>query len=1010
MKYIIFISFFFVTIIIYPNIAYSQNNYWQQKVDNEIYVKLFPSDKKIIGRQKITYQNNSPDSLSEIYFHLYANAYTDSSILSEQLKKYYQELPKTEKSHGWIRVDSVQVNISDRLARIDTLKTIHDGTILKLCFSPSIKPKASAVIELQFESKLRKYTINKAKGGYSSDQFEFCHWYPKACVYDKNGWNAIPYHLLGEFYGEFGTFDVTINVPDNYVVAAPGGLERQESKIEIAESESFPNTFPTSENSNPNYHEILSKVGTKRLELTYHAEKIHNFAWACSQTFVKESDNWNGIEIEIYYREKSRAEWENTVLADAKQALRWLNESFGDFPYPKIIICEQIYNDGGMEYPMLVLLNPPSAELILHEVAHQYFYGAVANNEITNGWLDEGLVTYQTLKFLEHTRTASDTVDANTPINNLLVNQFEKYNIPNDIELNSLYNYLYSSFEKPLSYPCYKLNNLYLYTFHVYTKPSKFFEMLEYTVGSEAFDTIIKEYYREWQFKHVDAHSLQSVCERVSNTKLDWLFDQWLHTTNHVDYACTDITSRKNNDGMWDTEITVERNYSGISKVEAEVTTKSGEKYRQKWLGTEKEKIIRFTTSSKVTGVILDPDDKILDMNRLNNSRFDVAPFIYHNFYSMYQLPRNAYSLFLWPRVWYNDLDGAKIGLQVYGSYLNRYYVTRNQFWFNTKSRSLDFNLGYSMPWESIDKNLWRHIYIKSVEGRREVNVNLNYNSIKHFNATPENIYRIGFRHLEATNTEYTLRSYRINDKDFQIQTWDQGRIHLLYFDFSKSRVQRPYINHDFTLELSHNNIGSDYNYIKLFYENKFASRRSRHYLQLFIRNFAGWIYSEYNDIPVQSQFWIGEGNPVDRFKYYYLRSPGAYPRWLNYYLPGDGGLRGYTNTLSKGTHPFTSDRIIATNIDLTYEKSELILPKMIRNHLGSFKVALFFDAAYAHGDYLDRSVFMDAGFRVQFVKKFLDQNHIFRFDFPLWMSQPKLDEFAPAEPNWKFRWRFSFQ
>lgn len=1010
MKYTKTISFFLTLVLIHVSVSFGQQNYWQQKVDNEIYVKLLPDQKRIQGHQSIHYFNNSPDSLSEIYFHLYPNAYTDTSILFSEVDNYLVPVPRSKEAYGWIQVDSVRMEMPGQSVRIDSVTRLHDGTILKLSFIPAILPGHQATIQLKFESKLRKYSYNKGKGGYRGDQFEFCHWYPKVCVYDQNGWNAVPTHWLGEFYGEFGTFDVTINVPASYVVAATGELVNQESKIEIASNQADSNILLASTNDVPNFEDVYVPDRIQKSELTYHAENIHNFTWVCNPNFLKESDTWRNIKIDVCYRKKSREVWGNKVMADVKLILSWLTDFFGEFPYPKITVCEQIFCDGGMEYPMIVLVNPPTTNLVLHEIAHQYFYGAVANNEFTEGWLDEGIVTYQTLKFLEYNKKSTRPLQTKNKTYRLLRKQFAEYNVHENVYLNSLYNYYYSGFEKPMSYPCYRLNNLYLYTFHVYTKPTKFFELLEYTVGRETFDRMIQEYYREWKFKHVNAQRLQSVCERVSGMDLDWLFHQWLHTTNHVDYACSDMTSRKNAEDKWETTIEVSRLGAGMSPIEAEITTASGEKHRKKWLGTEKIKKVTFVTSSKAKQVQLDPEDRILDINRLNNSKFKMEPFIYHDFYSMYQLPRNAYSLFLWPRAWFNELDGVKLGLKVYGSYLNRYYVTRNQFWYNLKSRTLDFNLGYSMPWESIDNKLWRHLYIKNTEGRREINANINYNVTKKFNGIPEQVYRFGFLHLKATDRRYTSRTFSVDDKNIDVQTWDAGKINQLYFDFSKRSLLKPALNHEISMEISRPELGSDYNYFRITYENEFRSLRYRKAWQLIVRNFAGAIFGSEQELPVHRRFWIGEGNPVDRFNYYYLRSPGSLPGWLNYHFPGDGKLRGYANSLVQGAYPLTGKRMISSNIELVCPKPTSLFPKNIRKFLGTIQLAMFLDAGCAQIQHLDTRVMMDAGLSIQIHKQLLDQRRVIRFDFPFWLSQPVLDEFSPHQPQWKFRWSVSVQ
>jgi len=1008
MKKYTIITFFLLLHSFVAEVLCYQNEYWQQQVDHVIDVHLFPLQKKISGQQRITYHNNSPDSLSEIFFHLYANAYTDTSIKSNEIESNALIRDRSWEARGWIQVDLVSMELAGQSVTIDSLKLLYDGTILKLCYSPAIPPGDSAIISLNFESKIRRFSDDRGKGGYLGNQFELCHWYPKVCVYDRHGWNAIPSHWLGEFYGEFGAFDVTIHVPETFKVAATGELIHQELRLNTVAVRSILAQIPECDSAETTGHDGVLANTTRTLELTYHAENVHNFTWVCNPGFLRESDTWNGIAIDVYYTEKSQSSWKSKALADTKLSLMWLTENIGVYPYPNITVCEQIDN-GGMEYPTLILINSPRTDLILHELAHQYFYAAVANNELNDGWLDEGIVTYATLKFIEQHRPTYQPAQVQHDVE-IFRRQFQDYSHQANTYMNSLYNYFYSGFEKPLAHPCYELNNLYLYTFHVYTKPAKFFSVLEYTVGEEAFISILKEFYRQWQFKHVDAASLQSVCEQVSGQDMDWLFNQWLYSTDHVDYGCEDYTSKRLNDNSWETKITVNRLLPGISPLEAEVTTTSGEKFRQRRPGFEKTNVFTFNTPTKVKKIQLDPDDKILDLNRLNNCNFTLKTFFYPDFYSMYMLPRDAYSMFLWPQIWYNDLDGVKLGMKVNGSYLNRYYIMRNQFWYNTVSRKLDYHLGYSMPWDRINDNLWRHIYVKNMEGRREINVNINYNFTRRFNSAPERIYRFGFSHLQATDSDYTVRRYRVNNKDIDIQTWEKGRVNQLYLDYTSTGQTRPLMSHNVSVAFSHKFLGSDFNFTYLFYENKFSSLRIKKSWQVLIRNYSGLIVNGNSDVPIQNQLWIGEGNPVDRFKYHYLRSPGSFPPTINYYFPGDASLCGYTNRLTQGKYPLTTDALVGANLELVYHSLDKFLPNPVHKHVGTVQLLLFFDAGYARVNHLDGRLLMDAGVRLAIHKQILEQHRTIRLNFPFWLSHPVLDAAAPDEPHWKFRWSISFQ
>jgi hypothetical protein len=206
-----------------------------------------------------------------------------------------------------------------------------------------------------------------------------------------------------------------------------------------------------------------------------------------------------------------------------------LADLIGTYPYPQLMLCEGILTRG-MEYPMIIVLGNVEITLIVHEICQAYFYGAVANNEQIEEWLDEGPVTYIN-KFLveknipvQHTKTTSSI-----PIkNNFIRKQFGLCELK-DIKLNSLYYCFYNGFEKPISTNYSQLGNIYLYSYNVYLKPSKIFVMLDYLVGHENFVNELRSYYKQWKFKHVNGVKFRTVCEQISGMDLDWYFQQWIY-------------------------------------------------------------------------------------------------------------------------------------------------------------------------------------------------------------------------------------------------------------------------------------------------------------------------------------------------------------------------------------------------------------------------------------------------------------------------------------------------
>ena len=197
-----------------PSTFQAEEAYWQQDVKYEIRVTLDTEDHFLTGAETIAYKNNSPDTLTVFYLHLYANAFREktSPLIRDYLAGtlyFFVGLPKAMR--GWIDVSELKVNGAAVQFKVD-------GTILSSAFPKPLTPGETATIEIAFKEKVMK---RLGRTGYEGDQYDMAQWYPKIVVYDKNGWHPDQYRM-GEFYGEFGTFDVLITLPEKFVIAATG--------------------------------------------------------------------------------------------------------------------------------------------------------------------------------------------------------------------------------------------------------------------------------------------------------------------------------------------------------------------------------------------------------------------------------------------------------------------------------------------------------------------------------------------------------------------------------------------------------------------------------------------------------------------------------------------------------------------------------------------------------------------------------------------------------------------
>ena len=493
------------------SIVNCQNPYWQQQVNYTIDVSLNDKEHSLTGFEKIEYINNSPDTLHFIWFHIWPNAYkTDKTAFSDHLlengntKFYFSD----KEQKGYInrldfKVNNVTAKTEDHPQHID---------IVKLVLPTPLSPGQKINITTPFHVKL---PYNFSRGGHDGDSYQATQWYPKPAVYDGRGWHPMPYLDQGEFYSEFGNFDVSITVPENYVVAATGELQNQEEKEWLKKRSTF-TWEPVKKRikKGSSVKTIIQKfpvsaTGIKTLRFTQ--DRVHDFAWFADKRFIVNHDtcrlaSGKVIDVFTYYTPQQKSTWQNSVQF-AKDAIRHYSELVGEYPYNVVSAVQGPESfGGGMEYPTITVLSPSKKEseidnTIAHEIGHNWFYGILASNERIHPWMDEGINSYYeslyTAKKDDHFNQQADQNELETSI-------ATKKDQP--IETSS------------------ELFSETNYGAIVYYKASQWLKWLHSYLGDDTFNKAMQEYYRQWQFKHPRPDDLKKVFEDVSGKDLDSAF------------------------------------------------------------------------------------------------------------------------------------------------------------------------------------------------------------------------------------------------------------------------------------------------------------------------------------------------------------------------------------------------------------------------------------------------------------------------------------------------------
>jgi hypothetical protein len=487
-----------------------QQSYWQQQVNHTIDVSLNDKENSLDAFEKIEYINNSPDTLKFIWFHIWPNAHkSDRTAYSDQLlengnTKFYFS---NKEQKGYInrldfKVNNVTAETEDHPQHID---------IIKLLLPTPLAPGQQVIITTPFYVKL---PFNFSRGGYDGETFQATQWYPKPAVYDRDGWHPMPYLDQGEFYSEFGDYDVSITVPDNYVVAATGELQNHEEKEWLKQRANYfweplkkkikvKGTIKVVTQDYPSTSASIKKIRFKQ-------NNVHDFAWFADKRFIVRQDTCllsSGKQVEVfaYYTTKYSSEWQNSIQ-NAKAAIHHYSQLVGDYPYNAVSIVQGPESfGGGMEYPTITTISPGLKgrqldNTIAHEIGHNWFYGILASNEREHPWMDEGINTFYENKY-------SETRHGNSLVSELI-----------DFETTVV-----RKTDQPVNTPSVQFSkkNYYLGSYY---KAATWLAYMESQLGTTVFNNAMREYYRRWQFKHPRPADLQKAMEESSGKDLDSSF------------------------------------------------------------------------------------------------------------------------------------------------------------------------------------------------------------------------------------------------------------------------------------------------------------------------------------------------------------------------------------------------------------------------------------------------------------------------------------------------------
>ncbi|WP_220700123.1 M1 family metallopeptidase [Sphingobacterium puteale] len=586
--------------------------YWQNAADYKIQASLNDQNDQVTGAVEITYSNNSPDNMDYLWLQLDQNMFSQhgrGQLISPLTNSRYGD--GNSRFDGGYQIQSV-TDVNGK-----AIEHIIDDTRMQLRLPTALKSKGGKItFKITYQYTVPQYGADRTgildtKNGKI---YAIAQWFPRLCVYDDiRGWNTLPYTGPGEFYREFGNYQVEITAPASHIVVLGGELLNPQEVFTADQFKRYQLALRSDETvlirSAEEVTAKSSRPAKKTLTWKYQLNNAQDIAWASSTAFILDGAKINlpsgkkALALSAYPVESnSNNAWERSTEY-TKAAIEIYSKNWFEYPYP--VAVNVASNVGGMEYPALSFCGNQAKAASLwgvtnHEFGHNWFPMIVASNEREHGWMDEGF---------------------NTFINELATQEFNngEYHRP---QASRSYIFTSQNLEPIMSTPQnMKERNIGAL---VYYKPAYGLKLLRNEIiGKERFDYAFKKYIQEWAYKHPTPEDFFKAIENGTGESLNWFWRGWFVNNWQMDQAIKSV-SYVNNQPMLGALITVENLEKLPMPIIVEATTVSGKKIRKKlpvevW---ERNNVWQFKipTGEALLSVQLDPDDVMPDKNPDNNT------------------------------------------------------------------------------------------------------------------------------------------------------------------------------------------------------------------------------------------------------------------------------------------------------------------------------------------------------------------------------------------------------
>jgi len=680
------------------------STYFQQRADYTINVTLDPQNRSYSGNQTLVYRNNSPDTLEYVWVHLYMNAFRNNETpYARQQKRLASDdyLFAKAEDRGFIDVTSLRQN-GNELTREFKDDAIDE---LKVFLEQPLLPGQSATLDFEFEGQL-PYIFSRM-GHYQRTYFSMSFWYPKVAVYDTYGWHPDSYLDLGEFYSDFGDFDVRITLPAQFMVDGTGTRhpdsaekiflqQRQDEAKRIArirdkeKRSDYWQGWQQKTRAGMDYDSLKT--------VRFSAENVTDFAWFCGPDYLLLSEiTADSVLVNVMVRPENAYDWQ-AVPRYVKQTLDFYGRYVGSYAWPKAAVVDGSYiTFGGMEYPMITNISVdyvPVArfleQVVVHEVGHYWFYGMLASNERADIFLDEGINSFYEQWYMRHyhgriNMTSLDSLGlgwmplddiGQWELSHLSFGALAVQNKDQILGIDDASNYTVQSYANV-----------------AYEKAAFMLQAMRWTVGQEKFDAAMRVYFERWKFRHPQNEDFFAIMQQETGYDLTGFRREWMETTEYCDFELESVDTKRTASGY---ETTIEVSNSGGMKhtpAPVHLVTVAGDTLEGRWNG-EAGGTVTIVHETSVDFIEVNLKRDIFELSYLNNRQWPRGDISFLNFTPSWEV----YKTVLYPYLGYEYFnDGVRAGLGfVSGNFLTKEYLLHGNAYYGLASDQIGYSLKFS--------------------------------------------------------------------------------------------------------------------------------------------------------------------------------------------------------------------------------------------------------------------------------------------------------------------------